>query len=179
MSESKLSPPPWDDIPGEPCGMPAHQCNNLRHMEYHARLVAAAKGEGMSADLHGGKIDLTAMRETYEAAAARIVRVHNLHVEELTESQLVEAFTQALISGDFMRQISCFHDGQGGQSVTYRPGEGAARIRRLYDELINDVKSKHEGETRHETALRYIREREQCPCHGSSLNSDTEKQNDG
>ena len=33
-------------------------------------------------------------------------------------------------------------------------------LRFLYNELIYSVSSKHYGETRHETALRYIRERE-------------------
>lgn len=32
----------------------------------------------------------------------------------------------------------------------------------LYDELIFAVESKFTGETRHQTALRYIKEREQC-----------------
>ena len=33
-------------------------------------------------------------------------------------------------------------------------------LTRFYNELIEAVKTKHPGETRHETALRYIRERE-------------------
>lgn len=34
------------------------------------------------------------------------------------------------------------------------------RIIRQYNELLNAVETKHEGETRHQTALRYIREHE-------------------
>ena len=35
-----------------------------------------------------------------------------------------------------------------------------------YEELLFAVAQKHEGETRHETALRYIRERENRPSEG-------------
>jgi hypothetical protein len=42
-----------------------------------------------------------------------------------------------------------------------------ALTKQLYYELIMAVESKHEGETRHETALRYIRERE-LACAGSA-----------
>lgn len=37
---------------------------------------------------------------------------------------------------------------------------GAQRAQQQYDELIYEVGAKHKGETRHETARRYIRERE-------------------
>jgi len=36
-----------------------------------------------------------------------------------------------------------------------------SRKAKLYDELMREVKSRWEGETRHQTALRYIREREE------------------
>lgn len=39
--------------------------------------------------------------------------------------------------------------------------QAAEKRVKLYDELIYAVESKHPDETRHETALRYIREREQ------------------
>lgn len=39
-------------------------------------------------------------------------------------------------------------------------GEKASETERLYNELLYAVSMKHGGETRHETALRYIRERE-------------------
>lgn len=38
--------------------------------------------------------------------------------------------------------------------------EKHAELQRKYDELIYAVGNKYPGETRHETALRYIRERE-------------------
>lgn len=40
-----------------------------------------------------------------------------------------------------------------------------AEVRELYCELILAVESKHPGVTRHETALRYIQERE-AKCEG-------------
>jgi hypothetical protein len=39
-------------------------------------------------------------------------------------------------------------------------------VRRRYDELLYAVARKYPGESRHETALRYIRERESQPAHG-------------
>lgn len=87
------------------------------------------------------------------------VRKHRLAVESLTEKQLAEAIRQALASGDFMRAVVV---ADGRQSVNYIPWREAERLRLLYNELIYAVASKHEGETRHETALRYIRERERC-----------------
>jgi hypothetical protein len=35
-------------------------------------------------------------------------------------------------------------------------------IIRLYSELLNSVKSAYPNETRHQTALRYIKQREDC-----------------
>lgn len=46
------------------------------------------------------------------------------------------------------------------------------QLRALYNELIYAVASRHKGETRHETALRYIREVEkhiEGPCVESSI----------
>lgn len=39
------------------------------------------------------------------------------------------------------------------------------RLRKLYDELIMEVATKHPGESRHETALRYIRSAENRSSH--------------
>lgn len=92
-----------------------------------------------------------------------LVRKHQLAVETLTEHQLAEAIRQAIASGDFMRHVVT----DGRQAVTYIPWREVERLRALYNELLYAVASKHEGETRHETALRYIREREnriEGPC---------------
>lgn len=42
----------------------------------------------------------------------------------------------------------------------------AVDVREKYDELLFAVAQKHRGETRHETALRYIKEREARPSEG-------------
>lgn len=86
-----------------------------------------------------------------------LVQKHQLAVENLTEQQLAEAIRQAIASGDFMRNIVV--DGPA-QAVTYLPWREVERLRGLYSELIYGVATVYEGESRHETALRYIRERE-------------------
>lgn len=84
------------------------------------------------------------------------VRKHKLAMESLTERQLAEAIRQAIAAGDFERQVCVC----GGQTVAYIPWREVDRLRSAYHELIFAVVSKHEGETRHETALRHIREAE-------------------
>ena len=84
------------------------------------------------------------------------IRKHNLAVEALTEQQLAEAFRQAIASGDFMRNVVS----DGRQAVIYLPWREAEHLRGLYNELLYAVARKYEGESRHETALRYIREAE-------------------
>lgn len=86
-----------------------------------------------------------------------LVRKHHLAVDALTEQQLAEAIRQAIASGDFMRNVCV--DGSA-QAVTYIPWREVDKWRTLYYQLLYAVESKHDGETRHETALRYIRERE-------------------
>lgn len=93
----------------------------------------------------------------------QLVRQHNLAVEALTEQQLAEVIRQAIVSGDIMRNVVVDRSDpsmDGKQSVTYVPFRDIDRMRTLYNELIYAVATKHDGETRHETALRYIRERE-------------------
>lgn len=84
---------------------------------------------------------------------ADFVRRHALAVDDLTQEQLAEAIRQAM--PDFRRYIYA-----NAQSVVYLPGSEAEKWRTLYHELLWAVESNHEGESRHETALRYIRERE-------------------
>lgn len=83
------------------------------------------------------------------------VKRHHLSVEELTENQLAEAIRQSM--PDFVRNICA-----DKQSVTYIPWKEAEKYKRLYYELLYAVETKNEGETRHETALRYIQESERC-----------------
>jgi len=47
-----------------------------------------------------------------------------------------------------------------------------ARLSALYHELLLSVESAHEGESRHQTALRYIRERETFSCAPASDSSE-------
>ena len=97
------------------------------------------------------------------ALFGELVRKHQLAVETLTEQQLAEAIRQAIASGDFMRNVVT----DGRQSVIYIPWREVEYLRSLYNELLYAVARKHEGETRHETALRYIQEREsrtEGPC---------------
>ena len=42
-----------------------------------------------------------------------------------------------------------------------------------YGELIMEVQNKHKGETRHETAKRYIRERENADVHVAKDSEET------
>lgn len=96
-----------------------------------------------------------------------LIRKHNLAVEALTEQQLAEAIRQAIAAGDFMRHVVT----DGRQAVTYIPWREVERLRSLYNELLYAVERKHDGETRHETALRYIREAESRANSGSACES--------
>lgn len=88
-----------------------------------------------------------------------LVRKHRLAAELLTEQQLVDVIRQAIDCGDLMRYVLV--DGSS-QSVTYIPYRESLSLRDKYHQLIDAVTTKCEYETRHETALRYIRERESC-----------------
>jgi hypothetical protein len=44
--------------------------------------------------------------------------------------------------------------------LCWSPGIALSELEAKYQELLGAVESKHEGETRHQTALRYITERE-------------------
>lgn len=90
-------------------------------------------------------------------ATQRLIREHRLAVESLTENQLAEAIRQALACGDFVRHVVV---GSDAQQVCYVPYAQYQEISTKYDELLYAVERKTEGETRHETALRYIRETE-------------------
>ena len=95
------------------------------------------------------------------------VRRHNLAVEALTEKQLAEVIRQAIASGDIVRNV--MSDGSA-QAITYIPYREVSRLRDQYHELLYAVATKHDGETRHETALMYICEREERtegPCSSS------------
>lgn len=86
-----------------------------------------------------------------------LARKHTLAAELLTEKQLAEAIRQAIASGEFVRLVSVDNS---SQQVTYIPFRELEEVKSKYNELIYAVARKYDGETRHDTALRYIRERE-------------------
>ena len=91
-----------------------------------------------------------------------IIKAHNLAVEQLTIEQFVDVIRQMIASGDIIRYVRNA-DGIGeSQSVVYIPFHEAERWKDKYHELIMAVGNKYDGETRHETALRYIRQAESC-----------------
>lgn len=94
--------------------------------------------------------------ETVQLACEKLVREHHLAIESLTEQQLAEAIRQAISSGDFVKYLA----GDGRQQVVYIPGRGMDELKAKYSELIYAVEKAYPGETRHETALRYILEAE-------------------
>ena len=98
------------------------------------------------------------LEEAVEPVLTRLVKQYKLESEKLTEKQLVEAIRQAL--PDFEKHVAVGPNATYGQSVVYLPGREANRLASLYHELLYAVESAFPGETRHETALRYIREAE-------------------
>lgn len=96
------------------------------------------------------------MNRTLEEITRDLVKKYNLAVEGLTERQLAECIRQAIVAGDFQRMVV----DDGRQMITYIPGRELENVRSQYHELLYAVAQKFPDETRHETALRYIRERE-------------------
>jgi len=86
-----------------------------------------------------------------------IIDQHALKCEALTQEQFTHALVQAL--PDFERLV----EPDGGQQVVYMPGREAAYWKRLYDELLSAVRLTAAGESRHDAALRYIREAQGNP----------------
>lgn len=103
--------------------------------------------------------------EAIQVAVKKLVSERNIAIEELTEKQVGDAIAQALASGDFIRHVRVSDD---AQSVTYIPYSEAERYRCLYYELLMAVRNAYEGETRHETALRYIKDAENFPLVAAS-----------
>jgi hypothetical protein len=81
------------------------------------------------------------------------VKRWRIAADDLTQAQLASALRQAM--PDFRRNVH-----RCGQQVVYLPGSDADRWRNKYLELLDAVEHVPEGETPHQTALRYIRERE-------------------
>lgn len=97
----------------------------------------------------------------------RLVREHQLQCEKLTEDQLAETIRQVIESGDMMKHVTV----DGAQAVTYAPYREVEHWKSLYHELIWAVVQIHDGESRHQTALRYIKERENMRYGGETKES--------
>ncbi len=95
--------------------------------------------------------------EVLRQACLNLVHMNALSVEDLTQAQLAEVISKMIKSGDFRRFISL--DSQS-QVVVYIPFAEREAILAKYNELLFAVAQKYPNETRHETALRYIKERE-------------------
>jgi len=83
---------------------------------------------------------------------AEVTKEHNQAIERLTQTQLADAVKQAILSGDFIKYTAA-----DAQKIVYIPGAEAERWKTLYHELLFAVSNKYPDETRHQTALRYIR----------------------
>lgn len=86
-----------------------------------------------------------------------LIHEHHLQLRKFTENQLVDLLRQLLQSGDIIKYV-CQSD--NSQALVYLPFSEKQRVEALYYELLYAVSKKWEGETRHETALRYILEAE-------------------
>ena len=69
------------------------------------------------------------------AAIERLAHTHQLAIEDLTESQIADAIKQAILSGDFQRNISA-----NSQSVTYTPYRKLKDAERERDEALMALK---------------------------------------
>ena len=96
-------------------------------------------------------------REAFDRHHDAIIKANMEAGNKLDEEQIFRVFCQALAAGDFVRLV---FQGTGNQNTIYIPFHGMDELRSKYEELIMAVASKYEGESRHETALRYIQERE-------------------
>lgn len=103
-----------------------------------------------------GGLDTVINIDYLNLKVGELVRRHNLSADSLTGKQLADAIRQAIQSGDFVRNLVT----DGRQAVVYIPWREVESLRSLYHELLYAVEKKYPGETRHQTALRYIQEAE-------------------
>lgn len=67
----------------------------------------------------------------------KVVEERNIQIENLTRSQAVDAFFQAMMAGDLSRYIMFNPD---KQTVVYIPGQGVDELRTERDELKKIIK---------------------------------------
>lgn len=95
------------------------------------------------------------MRKLHERVRQLVTKM-SLEEEKLTESQFVEAIKQAILAGDFVKFVTP----SGGSTVVYIPYNECERLRGMLNQILDAVKTCYDGESRFETALRYVVERE-------------------
>ena len=91
-----------------------------------------------------------------------------------------------IVLGRFVRRLSAFawreelDRAEAGYQCLAR---NSAKLQERYNELIYEVAQKHDGESRHDTARRYIREREnrisEPACDASPNNTDQQRRAPG
>lgn len=120
-------------------------------------MLLAAGFRGMSETFTAASDVYKQLSEPFQESCRKLVREHHLAEDTLTEKQLAEAIRQMIACGDVRKNVVV---NNGGQSVIWMHGYGMDSLQTKYNELIYAVERKHDGESRHETALRYIREAE-------------------
>lgn len=75
-----------------------------------------------------------AFSDQFYAKLKELVRANNLAAEALTEEQLVEAIRQAILAGDFQRNVSEY-----GQQVVYIPYREVERLKAKLSILERDM----------------------------------------
>lgn len=71
-----------------------------------------------------------------EAACKRVIRERQIAIEQLTGDQIADALKQAILCGDFQRNVLA---GSDQQSVVYLPGRGMDELRAKCDKLEDQL----------------------------------------
>jgi hypothetical protein len=97
-------------------------------------------------------------------------RKRHVFVDDTPESARIIENIDIAMRAD-TREQSLAHLEEAHRAIENMESE-KARMSALYHELLLSVESVHEGESRHQTALRYIRERETFSCAPASDSSE-------
>lgn len=104
-------------------------------------------------------------KEAYENYMIDYIKRYHLVIRDLDEKQVAKVLLEVIESGDLIKLVT--YDGKS-QNFIYVPYKGYDELRSKYNELIYAVAQKYPDENRHETALRYIKEREENKETGES-----------
>jgi len=94
----------------------------------------------------------------------------NVYADSVDESSTVRAVVKREVASAFMKSAKAHIASQVSSAVV--------EAREPYNELIMAVGNKYAGETRHETALRYIRQAEAPTENTATLNVNTKELKD-